>query len=369
MKRVFFGLGLLLLAITSEAKPFRRVLVLTGGSLEVGTHLGVWSGLVESGWTPDLVITTCGSSMLSAFIQSEPNPAAVRAGLFSEEFYEAMRTSAVVQRSSGLAALWRVYLRDNPSHVPHVFGRTILDVPLASPMASLSKPFDAHHPAVLMVASRLSFGPEHQGKRWSRVGDGVLEEVFLTDDETAARIPPFVSPLAALSPRIAPKTEAIGGWDVWEAMRASISDPYLLAPFPVGDSYYATGAIDLVPVELALALGDDVMVTYTGRMGRANSRGFKNLFGFDQNKRGEVAREITHENLRWIDLSDDTDHYRENGISPVLGGFFRIVDNMPETYEGFVEKLQSQYDFASERSIEALSKAPGGDRSYIRKPW
>lgn len=72
-----FLLSLLLLAVCANtasavAKPFNRVLVLTGGSLEFGTYLGVLRGLQKEGWEPDLIVTTCGSSMVAALIQSYP---------------------------------------------------------------------------------------------------------------------------------------------------------------------------------------------------------------------------------------------------------------------------------------------------------
>ncbi|MBS1986044.1 MAG: hypothetical protein JST16_17925 [Bdellovibrionales bacterium] len=372
-------LALAIIATGAQAKPFRRVLVLTGGSLEFATRLGVWSGLQEAGWVPDLVITTCGSSLMGTFIQSERNPQAVREALFSEEFYTALRASTQMEDSSGLAAIWRIYFQDNDQHFPHIFGRTIVDVPVEAPMRLVDKRFDSHHPRVIMLAAKLAYGPEAQGKAWSELTQPSIQEVFLTDHDTATRIPRLTSPLAAWSPRIAPTTEAISGWNVWEASRTAFADPYLLRPVQIDGAYYATGGIDLVPVEIAKALGDDVLITYTAPMGGAPTRAFKNLFGFDQIKRGRQARAAVGENLRWIDLSDDADVYKKYGISTKLDGFWSFIplpglflelkDRMPRTYEEFLDKTQHQYDYGAERAREALTLAPGGDHSQLRKPW
>lgn len=361
-----FLLSLLLFAFAANAggaaaKPFRRVLVLTGGSLEFGTYLGVLRGLQSEGWEPDLVVTTCGSSMIAALLQSQPTAQDAEDFFFSADFYEALHTSTHVDKGSGLRALSRVYLKDNRKHFPHIFGRTILDVSVPSPLPSFSKPLDSVHPRVLMLATRMHHGAEVQGQAWSKLGPGVLQEVFLTDHDTAALIPPFTSPLNEWSNRIASETAVLSDWDTWQAFRVSIADPYLLAPLPIGEDHFATGAIDIVPVELATSLGDDVIITSTGDMESANSRGFENLFGFGQNERARWARAQQREGLRWVDLNDDVKVYRESGISPILSGwlplpgqFLRIKDHMPKSYDEFVRKMRSEFQYGASRAAEAL---------------
>lgn len=212
-----------------------------------------------------------------------------------------------------------------------------------------------------MLATRMHQGAEVQGQAWSKLGPGALQEVFLTDHDTATRLPEFNSPLSAWSDRIAPETTVFSDWDTWTAFRVSIADPYLLAPLPIGEDHFATGAIDIVPVELATTLGDDVIITSTGDMENANSRGFENLFGFGQNERARWARSQRREGLRWVDLNDDVQVYREAGISPVLSGwlpipgqFLRIKDHMPKSYEEFARKMRAEYRYGAARAVKTL---------------
>ncbi|MGZ3743093.1 MAG: hypothetical protein ACXWRA_04460, partial [Pseudobdellovibrionaceae bacterium] len=53
------------------AKPFKRVLVISGGGLNPGLALGIIAGVQEKGWRPDLIIATCGAGLGAAINNSE----------------------------------------------------------------------------------------------------------------------------------------------------------------------------------------------------------------------------------------------------------------------------------------------------------
>lgn len=378
MQRVLSSL-LLFVSLSAAAKPFNRVLVLTGGSMEFFTRLGVWSALQEEGWVPDVVITTCGSSLMGAFVQATPDFREARDMMFSELFYEGLKSSTRLDNRSGTDLFRRVFLQDDRGHYPHLFGRTILDVDLASPRDWLEQHFTGTRPRLIMTAARLDYGQEVEGKKWSELNQKSIHEVLLTDDDTAARLPHFESPLAQWSPRIYPEVEVRTGWELWTAARASFAEPYLVAPMTIDGETYSTGAIDILPVELAQSLGDDVIMTYTGQMPDMQARAFENLFGFKQNDRGRQARATSAAGFRWVDLSDDRDVNKENGLSPAVpaanqfipvpGVFLRIKNRIPETYAEFLEKMQIQYDYGAERAREVLTMPSTGGHAHIRRPW
>lgn len=378
MQKIFLGLLLALSTTASAAKPFRRVLVLTGGMLEFYTRLGIWSELNDAGWTPDLVITTCGSSMLGAIIQAHADPREAREYMLSEDFYNGLSNATRIDRGSGLQTLSHVYFRDDRKHMPNIYTPSIIDVDVPSPRELFAQPFKPEHPHVLMIEARVP-GPEAQGTLWSKLPQYPIQEVYATDPDTAARLPAFRTPSADWSERIAPMAEVETNWDLWTAARASYSEPYILPPTAFGNAHYATGAVNLVPVELALELGDDVLITYGGQMSGSQAHSVENLFGFNQNERGLWERNQTSERLRWIDLSDDDTVNSKYGISPDLpflrslvplpGLFLHLKSRMPDTYQEFITRVRHQYVYGAERAREALSRPHDQDYSYIRWPW
>ncbi len=49
-----------------EPKPFRKVLILSGGELRFSAGLGMLATLYQRGWVPDVTIYTCGFSKIPA---------------------------------------------------------------------------------------------------------------------------------------------------------------------------------------------------------------------------------------------------------------------------------------------------------------
>jgi len=67
----------------AESKPFRKVLILSGGELRFSAGLAMLATLYQRGWVPDVTIYTCGYSMVpGAYLNSltqlqpgQPDPA------------------------------------------------------------------------------------------------------------------------------------------------------------------------------------------------------------------------------------------------------------------------------------------------------
>ncbi len=50
----------------AESKPFRKVLILSGGELRFSAGLAMMATLYRRGWVPDVTIYTCGFSKIPA---------------------------------------------------------------------------------------------------------------------------------------------------------------------------------------------------------------------------------------------------------------------------------------------------------------
>ena len=74
--------SLLLLALDvvipkgAESKPFRKVLILSGGELRFSAGLAMLATLYQRGWVPDVTIYTCGFSKIPGVLKlTHPTPA------------------------------------------------------------------------------------------------------------------------------------------------------------------------------------------------------------------------------------------------------------------------------------------------------
>ncbi len=93
--------SLLLLALDvvvptgAEPKPFRKVLILSGGELRFSAGLAMLATLYQRGWVPDVTIYTCGFSKIpGAYLNSltelqpgQSNPATWYEAALSDEYF------------------------------------------------------------------------------------------------------------------------------------------------------------------------------------------------------------------------------------------------------------------------------------------
>ena len=89
-----------------------------------------------------------------------------------------------------------------------------------------------------------------------------FKETYFTDEQTAKLLDGFVSPMASYGPasNVEPETEVRTDLDMTTALRASISDPFLMEPKQIGNDRYLGGITDLYAIELAKSLADSVMM-------------------------------------------------------------------------------------------------------------
>ena len=100
--RIVASLLLLALGIVipegAEAKPFRKVLILSGGELRFSAGLAMLATLYQRGWVPDVTIYTCGFAIIPAYLNSvaqlqpgQPDPAKWYEAALSDEYFRIMR--------------------------------------------------------------------------------------------------------------------------------------------------------------------------------------------------------------------------------------------------------------------------------------
>lgn len=348
-------------------KRFKRALIIAGGGISPGVGLGILAAAEERGWKPDVVITTCGASMAAAIYNSARNGRQALRVARSEGFREGLQeTSIATPQLLKMKKKFDSLREDYVGRIPPVFDTTVMHLPLQTKNILANQQFNSRSdtPRFIMIGARASFGPRNVGERIG--GRDLFKQVLFTDSETALDLEEFTSPIASSFPRshVASAVEVVTERSTTEALRASVSDPYLLNPAQLGGDYYFTGAVDLFPVELAELLAEEVFVTAPSSLYSSyEDLAIESTFGFKQTTR--ALQILNNRNVKWIDMAGAGEH-RFDPV-PVL---LRLRDRIPRSPENFDQGIVDQFNFGYHRMTEALQlqKGRAPTRRHMREP-
>ncbi len=345
------------------AKPFKRVLVISGGGLNPGTPLGIIHGVESMGWKPDLIISSCGSSAGSLIYNSSNTHEEHLNVLYDRGIYNSYHQISLT--NSWFWDLSRIFGRANKRTIyPNIFSDLILHVPQNLPMQIQNSDFaiQPNRTKLIFIGSKSLFTPNQVGNVRPIVHP-MFQSVFFTDLETSK----YLSDIKNKPHHVYPYSNVVSDnkietrFNTIDAFRASIADPYLLKPFKFENNYYFSGAVNLFSVDIALELGDEVVATYPkGFFNKYENAAIESTYGFYQNVR--ILESIQHDDVKWIDM-DGAD---ENSFNPQFGTIGLNFD-IPNTRYGFNLILKKQYEFGISRAKEALS-VPPYSQNHLRKP-
>ena len=349
-----------------EAKPFKKVLVLSGGSLNPGLAVGLIAGLKEKGWKPDLIISTCGANIGAAINNSNPTIQGSFEVLRSWEFFK-LFNQFQIETVNGIEIANKISVAKNTFIYPDIFDHNLLFGPIEFKNILEKNEFnrDPKKEKLIMISARALFGPDKVGKQ--RESTPLFQQVYFTDPDTAEYLNNVKLPKKRSFPftTLMSETQAISSIDVMAAARAGVADPYLMNPSIVDGYYQFTGAVDLFPLDLAESLGEEVIATYPGGLFLDyEDVAVNSAFGFKQTDRALEA--IQHKNLKWIDVSNsDSVSFNPTRLVVVM------QSGIPTDFIKFKLGVAKQWNFGRERAIEALRMAPGAQRDnrfHLRKP-
>lgn len=175
-----------------------------------------------------------------------------------------------------------------------------------------------------------------------------------------------MSPVALSFPNstVSVDTQVITNQSLGTAVRVSISDPYLINPVQINNTYFLGGAINLYPIEMAYELADEVAMVYPNAQDFLGQRALASTFGFDNNAR---LREVTKMYADyWVDFSDFEalgDHHFNVVEADIMRN--RLKLRLPEDLGTFRAAIQAQWEFGYNRAVEALQQPPNS-KSHVR---
>lgn len=340
-------------------KWFHSSVIFSGGGTRFALYGGMYDALKNAGKTPDLMIASCGGAMAAAVINAFSEGTEQKKYLQSEEFYHFIKNIQLTEHRKwsklGFFALKKCLDFRNAPFIEDVFGTYLVELGqhLEQHFPSLGNlPFSAEKPTII-IGSKILFQPNECGKK--RDDKTLYQKVFFTDENTSKYIDNqkiiWKNHPQSLAKEILIKTD----FSLMDAVRISISDMFYVPPVFRSGAYYAGGAIDLVPLELALSLSEEITAEKKQKYKSVEEAFVRAVLGFSANERLKSLDNFSVKN--WVDTRD---------VNEVLRGFYpqkfidwkkqQIAMNLPKTYEDFKESVLRQWNYGYERTLQTITK-------------
>ena len=278
--------------------------MLAGGGGRLGIHLGTVAAARESGLAPDVVLGTCGGALVAALVHAEPDPARqleVLGGPAMYRFWQGVRARPGLSATHALAAFVRRAFDARPApRVPDLERDALFDI--AAPWPDLRWRDDATIDAVVLGA-RLATSATEAGL--PRAGRPLFDPVAIGSGRSAALLAD--APVASGAAAVSARWSTLGPHDIAlaDGVRISLTDMIYLAPAEAAGARWLGGAVDLMPVELATLLADEVWIDRKDAISRWTiGAAWRSVLGLDAAARQRrvdatpVALRIDHRGLR-----------------------------------------------------------------------
>lgn len=331
-------------------RPFDKCLLLSGGGTRFALYNGMYAALHALGKAPNLLIASCGGAFAALVINAFPTDEQRKAYLQSEEFYQFIKSLSVTPYSKlhrlGILALQKRYDKRRAPLIEDVCQRYLVEMSqdLSMLLPSLSKVSFSDTLPTIIIGAKMLFAPHECGK--PRGERKLYQKVLFTDPKTAQRIN-----LSAIKPTEPNYTHSAIAADILTrteipmltAARISISDMFYVAPVVYEDTYYAGGAIDLVPMELANALSTTLIVEKKQAYSPTEEALVRAVLGFSGNER---LASVASYPAQWVDTRRATTalkgYYSEKYINWKQ---LSIGIRFPKDYPTYQQQIDQQWDY------------------------
>ncbi|UIR55501.1 patatin-like phospholipase family protein [Sphingobacterium sp. SRCM116780] len=347
--------------IDKEQDTFNSAVVFSGGGTRFALYVGMYAALVEMGKRPDLIIASCGGSVAAAVIRACSEIEEQKAYLKSKEFYDFVIQTKLTGHKSifkiGYYSFLKTLHKTSAPYIEDVFDRYLVEMPqdLTELLPTL-KQEQNNSPKIIVIGSKMLFEPiDISLKRGERK---LYQKVLFTDEETQKKIAIAEIEIQSdnyIRSAVAKEILTDSSLPLHQAMRISISDMFYVAPVKIRQDYYAGGAIDLVPIELAQSLAKEVFLERKQSYKSVEEALVRAVLGFNGNER---LREVEAKHTGyWIDTQD---------APQVLKGYYcaKYIDwfkgeiriQLPDSFEKFQEDIEQQWQYGYQRTLDSLRK-------------
>ncbi|MFB9077210.1 patatin-like phospholipase family protein [Flavobacterium procerum] len=340
----------------------KRVIVFSGGGTRFAMYCGMFAAFEDKGLAPDLIIGVCGGSIATTIINAFQTNIERKNYLQSRELFQFIQNTKLTKEKKlnriGWYSLKKIYSKKRAPFIENVFDKYLVDMPqdLSLELPSLSSKFGKNIPCII-IGSEILFELSECGKK--RKDKKLYKKILFTDPATAQKIDLNKIEIQSDNYKSSAIDSSIGIFTdvpMQQAMRISISDMFYVQPVAYQNHYYAGGALDLTPIELAAEIADTVIFEKKNKYTKVEASLVRAVLGFSGNERLDEI-EKTHTIHYLINTTDATQslkgHYCQKKIDWKK---FEIKIESPDSYKQFVKDMQIQWQYGYDKALTQLQK-------------
>lgn len=347
--------------VDANKPAFNNVVVFSGGSTRFAMYGGMYAALVDLGYKPDLVIATCGGAIATTVINSFDTNSERLAYFKSDELYKFTKATRLTDERKlhriGLLCLKQIRNKKKAPYIEDVLNRYLVDIPqdLSASLPSLSTAFNQSVRSII-VGSKLLFTPSDVGLK--RHNKKLYQRILFTDSHTEQSIDLRkidVQSANYYDSAIDCRTTIINDVPITIAARISIADMFYLKPVFYNNSYFAGGAIDLIPIELACNMGKNVFFELKDNYKPLEEAMIRGVFGYSANER--LAHVHAQDVYKWIDTRSAGKYLKDSCCTKKID-FLKLEINitMPQSHKQYTDNIQTLWDYGYLRIQKTMNK-------------
>ncbi|MBV7439963.1 patatin-like phospholipase family protein [Weeksellaceae bacterium TAE3-ERU29] len=344
-------------------KPkYKNAIIFSGGGTRFALYCGMYEACEEMGIKPDLIISACGGTIASAVINSFSTHKERKEYLQSNEFYQFILSLKLTHERYlhriGWLCIKKMLSSKKAPYIEDIFNRYLVDIPMdiSTGLPSLAREFSPSVPTII-VGSKLLFDKAETGN--FRHNRKLYQKVLFTDEQTAKSIDENSIKIhsenyktSAVDDKITVKTDI----PLLIATRISVSDMFYMSPVFWQNHYYAGGAIDLLPAELALSLAENIIYEKKQNYTRLEEALVRAVLGFSGNARWEEIEKILPKKYA-VNTTDASTFFKGHYVSKKIDlKRFGIKLEKPFSFQKFVKDIDFQWQYGYNRTLEMLKK-------------
>lgn len=366
--KFFLLLSFVFVVSVSNAKPFQRVVVFSGGGFEFAQFLGAMEALEESDKKPDLIIASCGGAMAAAIVANFKNRELRREFIFSQRFKELLRSARPKDGAIGVSAgySWLSRRKDeaNLKLIPNLFSDYLVEAPENLPLPEMNIPFSQSSIPLIIVGAKVLFQPEQVGQAYKQK---LFTEVFFTSPSIEPYLRNIKSQIGSIEDsNVNLLTEINTSAGVMQAARAAATNPMVFPPTKINHEYYVGGSVNLYPLELARELGEEVIMSYGEDFSEYSGvPAVKAAFQFDPNKRLQVVTNLYAD--WWTDATDRSSALEDPHGFGLKSKFLKFYFYMPTEDKAFDDDITAQMKYGRDRMREAINQSSRNHKCHMRR--
>lgn len=343
-------------------KKFERALLFSGGGTRMMIYLGMYAALEELDMKPDVLIASCGGAFAAAVINAFPDHLSRKNYLKSEEYFRFVTNIVLTKHKKlskiGLFTLKKMLNKRNAPYIEDVFRQFLVEMPqdLSTTFPDLKNvPFSKEIPT-LIIGSEMLFAPEETGQL--RNNRKLYRKIIFSDPATADKIIPEQMMISSPNLKNSAVTELPSvktDITLLESVRISVSDMFYVAPVFLHGKYFAGGAVDLIPIELARHLANVVITEKKQPYTLAEEALVRSVLGFSGNERlSEIQSMHPDFQIDTLTIKEDLKgHYLKKNIN---WNKFEIGFSFPPTYQRFKEDMEKQWQYGFDQAMKSMRR-------------